>query len=521
MKSLTLSALAFSLAVVGFSASAQTQQAQLFFENDIVRHALPGQQGPFCVLANQFKRKEAVAWRIRILDQTGAQADDKAKPPASIWEQETLTGDWNGARSTLKDSGIEITLNYINEVLAVMSGGVDRRASYEGRLEFTIENKPEFWKKLIGLDGLTTHVTVYQIHNSGHNAAENVGSIADPSNIDAVPTTRLFTAWVQQNLFDDRFSLRVGQLAADDEFITSYNTAGTSTGLTAGGLINGTFGWAGILAANMISGGPAYPLATPGVRVWVGATKELSFMGAVFSGDPAGPNCNDVPQQCNKYGTTFSFAGGSLWMGEMQYAINQGKDAPGKPGTYKLGVWYATADFADQHFGRDGGGAVVSLADPAAAGPLNHSGNWGIYGVADQMVWRGANSSLNLFLRAGASPSDRNLLSFYIDGGVGLKGPLPGRADDVLTFGFAYAQISTDAAALDRDMLAFAGPPFPIRDYEMVFELSYQAQLAPWWTVQPDLQLIVHPGGNVPDPNNPAVTVANAFVVGVRSTIKF
>jgi len=43
----------------------------------MVRHALEGQAGPFCVLANQFKRKEAVAWRIRVLDQTGAQADDK------------------------------------------------------------------------------------------------------------------------------------------------------------------------------------------------------------------------------------------------------------------------------------------------------------------------------------------------------------------------------------------------------------------------------------------------------------
>jgi len=29
------------------------------------------------VLANQFKRKEAVAWRIRVLDSTGQQMDDK------------------------------------------------------------------------------------------------------------------------------------------------------------------------------------------------------------------------------------------------------------------------------------------------------------------------------------------------------------------------------------------------------------------------------------------------------------
>jgi len=60
--------------------SAQAQTAaprKLFFEGDIVRHALPGQQGPFCVLANQFKRKEAIAWRIRVLMPNGETADDK------------------------------------------------------------------------------------------------------------------------------------------------------------------------------------------------------------------------------------------------------------------------------------------------------------------------------------------------------------------------------------------------------------------------------------------------------------
>src|SRR5919205_770054 len=77
MKLLKLSALALSVALVGFSSGAQAQSKKLFFEGDIVRHALPGQQGPFCVLANQFKRKEAVAWRIRVLMPSGEVADNK------------------------------------------------------------------------------------------------------------------------------------------------------------------------------------------------------------------------------------------------------------------------------------------------------------------------------------------------------------------------------------------------------------------------------------------------------------
>jgi porin len=440
----------------------------------------------------------------------GARAEEKAKPPASIWEQETLTGDWNGARSALKEkNGIDVTLNYVNEVFAVLSGGVRREASYEGRLEFSVDTDLQ---KLIGWTGGSTHFTVYNIHNGGRTVVDNVGSLADSSNIDALPTTRLFTAWFQQNAFDDRVSLRIGQLAADDEFIGSQ---------TAAGLVNGTFGWAGVLAANMTSGGPAYPLATPGARIALKPTEQLTALAAVFSGNPAGRDCNDNPQICNRYGTTFSFSGGALWMGELQYAINQDKNAKGLPGVYKLGGWYATTDFADQHFGVDGAGNVVSLADPTVAGPLNHRGNGGIYALADQMIWRADKRSANLFLRGGFAPSNRNLISFYVDGGAGFKGLLPDRSDDVLTFGVAYAKISRDAAALDQDTLALNGPPYPIRNEEVVFELSYQAQIAPWWIVQPDLQYIVHPGGNVPDPDNANAVIGNALVAGVRSTIKF
>jgi hypothetical protein len=76
MKTLALSAIALS-SVLGFATGAQAQQAKkLFFEGDIVRHALADQVGPFCVLANQFKRKEAIAWRIRVLEPTGGIADN-------------------------------------------------------------------------------------------------------------------------------------------------------------------------------------------------------------------------------------------------------------------------------------------------------------------------------------------------------------------------------------------------------------------------------------------------------------
>ena len=440
-----------------------------------------------------------------------AQAKEPAKEPQkpkSIWEQETFSGDWHGARAALSDAGIDFTLQYIGEGFTVASGGIYRQPSYEGRLEFSADANLE---KFMGWRGASAHVTTFWIHNSGHNVVENVGSISDPSNIDAVPTTRLFTAWFQQE-FGPLMSVRLGQLAADDEFFTSD---------TAGGLINGTFGWGDILAANITNGGPAYPLATPGARVRVNPTENISVLAGVFSGDPAGKDCFDDPQVCNAHGTTFSFHGGALWMGELQYKVNRGEHAIGLPGTYKIGGWYATKNHADQRYGIDATGTVVSLGVDPTADANQHRGDWGLYAIADQMVWRQGERSMSLFVRGGFSPSDRNLLSWYVDGGAGFAGLVPGRPADVLTFGVAYANISKDAAAADDDALAFNGPPAFIRDYEMVFEVNYAYQVAPWWIVKPDFQYIIHPGGNVAHPDDPNVTVKDAAVFGLRSTFTF
>jgi porin len=438
-----------------------------------------------------------------------------AQAEQGLWAREKLTGDWGGARSALADRGVVVTLDYIGETLSVLSGGLRRGTSYEGRLDGIVNTDLE---KLIGWRGGSTHVRAFQIHKYRQNAADLVGSIADPSNIDATSTTRLFTAWFQQD-FGKAGSFRIGQLAADDEFLTST---------TAGGLINGTFGWATMVAANLPSGGAAYPLATPGARLQVNLNESFSLLAGAFAGDPASRRCYDDnpdanPQVCNKHGTTFSFHGGTFWIGEAQYQANQEKDATGLAAAYKLGAWYHTGNkFADQRFGDDGTGTgtIVSLAlEPPL--PLNHSGNWGIYGVIDQMLWRGNGRSISVFVRAGASPSDRNLISRYIDGGVGFKGLFASRPDDTLTLGVAHSKISKDAAALDNDILALNGPPFPIRNAETVFEASYIMQLAPWWTLQPDVQYIRRPGGNVPDPNNGSKTVGNATIIGARTTINF
>ncbi|AHB48352.1 porin [Hyphomicrobium nitrativorans NL23] len=442
-----------------------------------------------------------------VLSMGSALADDAAF-------SDTLTGDWGGVRSALDDRGISIGATYTGEALRTLSGGSQQGTAFEGLVDIAVDTDLE---KLVGWRGATTHIRAFQIHNAnGENAADYAGAISDPSNIDALATTRLFTVWLQQEV-GDAGSIRVGQLAADDEFFISD---------TAGGLINGTFGWGNNFAANLPSGGPGYPLATPGVRGKISVSENVSVLGAVFSGDPAGRRCyrddpEADPQACNDRGTTFSFSGGALWFGEAQYLVNQGDDATGLAAAYKVGGWYHTGRFADRRFGLDAAGGRVSMADPTVEDDDMHDGNWGIYGVADQMIWRGDGSSLSLFLRGGVSPSNRNLVSWYVDGGIGLKGVFPGRDEDALTFGIAHTHVSGDLAHLDRDVAFFSGAPYPVRTGETVLELSYAMQVAPWWVVQPDIQYIIRPGGGDPHPDDGMRRMENAFVLGVRSEMNF
>jgi len=435
-------------------------------------------------------------------------APAKTTPQDDLWTRDKLTGDWGGLRTALSKRGIDITVNYIGEVFGV-AGGFHQGVAYDGRLEVSVDAD---FEKLAGWTGATAHGTFYQIHNiNGLPALNFTGSFADPSNIEALPSSRLYTLWFQKNFLDDKVSIRFGQIAADDEFVVSP---------TASNLIITTFGFPALLANDMIQGGPVYPLPDPGVRLQVKPTEDFTFLTAVFSGAPAGADCTTNPQICNNTGTTFSLSGGVLSISEAQYAVNQAKDAKGLPGVYKLGGWYESASFADVHLGLSVAGVPVSLASPSSIFPLNHQGDWGIYGVADQMVWRAKTQSINAFLRAGASPADRNLVASYVDGGIGIKAPIPGRDDDVLTFGFVWSNISQDLAALDIDTQFLTGMFRPVHDHEGIVEADYSFQLAPWWTLQTDARYVYHPGGNVLNPVNPTQAIPDAFVFTVRNSFK-
>jgi porin len=98
---------------------------------------------------------------------------------------------------------------------------------------------------------------------------------------------------------------------------------------------------------------------------------------------------------------------------------------------------------------------------------------------------------------------------------------IPARPADAFGASFLYAHMSDRARGLDRDIRLFTGLRAPLRDYELSFEFTYGASMAPGWTVYPTAHLIFHPGGNVPAPRSPTQSIKNAVVIGVRSVIQY
>ena len=427
---------------------------------------------------------------------------DNPAPPG----QSYLTGDWGGLRSYLQGNGVTLTFTDTTDLLANVSGGIKTGAvgigAVQPQLDLDLQKLAGWQGGLVHVHGLVTYGPLF--------STNYLGNILAVSNIEAGPMARLYAFWYEQNGSNDLWSVRVGLMLADSQFLQSK---------TAANFINNGISWPDFLAANLPASGPAYPLPAPGVRVRIKPRDDMQFQAAVFSGDPSGGNGSNQPAPLPT-GTVFSFSGGAFFITEASYLPNQGKDARGLPGAYRIGAWYHTsARFADQRFDENG----LSLASPQSTGiPLEHAGDGGVYGVIDQMLYRVPGTDdqgLSGFFRAGGVPQDRNLINFYADGGLLYKG-LPRRPDDKIGIAAAVARVGDNARGLDADIGFFSGNPFyPVRSSEAVMELMYQAQLKPWWMLQPDLQYVMNPSGGVL--NVDGGLRRNALVIGVRSFLNF
>jgi porin len=425
-----------------------------------------------------------------------------------------LLGDMWGVRTLLAQYGMTLSIVETSEVLGNVTGGARQGFAYEGLTTATLQMDTA---RAFNWDGGLFNVSGLQIH--GRNlSADNLLSLQTASGIESDRSTRLWELWYQQK-FGDKLDVRLGQQSLDQEFMVSQNALY---------FVNTMFGWPMLPSANMPGGGPAYPLSALGARARVHVSDSVTLLAGVFNGSPVSDSTGD-PQIANPSGTSFPLNGGVLAIAELQYSypssgtLVRAGDTDELARTYKIGIWYDSESFADQRFDDTG----LSLADPASSGnPAMHRGNYAIYAVADQMIYRWKDDpdhNINVFVRPMIAPQqDRNLINFSINAGLTIHEPLPGRGSDVFGLGMGFTRVSNGATGFDQDTALFnPGVYSPVRRTETYIEATYQYQVMPWWQIQPDIQFVFNPGGGIVNPNNPNESVKNELVIGVRTNITF
>lgn len=416
-----------------------------------------------------------------------------------------LLGDMWGLRPWLSKYGVSLAISETSEVLGNPSGGVKHGVTYDGLTQMILQMDTQ---RAFNWHGGLFNVSGLQIH--GDNlSAQNLDTLQTASGIEADRSTRLWELWYQQKfLEEDRLDVKIGQQSLDQEFMVSQEALL---------FVNTMFGWPALPSYDLPGGGPAYPLSAPGVRVRVRPIDSLTFLAGIFSGSPA-PDTNPDPQKANPSGVSFPLDPGSLAIAELQYSypslgsMVSGDQSSSLSGTYKIGAWYDTENFADNGYDNTS----------------EHRGDYAFYAVMDQMLWsdpkdEDADRTINFFARAMGTPlQDRNLLDFSMNAGFTFHEPIKNRDDDTLGIGIGYARVSSGIADADRDYnFNNPGSPVLIQSGETFIEVTYQYELTPWCNLQPDLQYVFNPGGGLLNPNAPGQRIKDEVVVGIRANILF
>jgi porin len=406
------------------------------------------------------------------------------QPPAeSFWTQKYLTGDWGGERTRLENEGIKITANHVGDFEADVAGNHTHHGTWFGRFRLSLDVDLQ---KLANIDGEFYATAIYQYGQNLSGKYLNVNTLT--SSIAGTPSLRVDEIWYQQGLFDGRVKIKLGQVAAVNEFgSTDFGDV----------MINDETGY----APNAIfpTAQPFSPAGKPGVIVKFDLrdlTPGLYFKAGAFTGyrDSYHPDRNGFDYASD-------FDRGPAYSAEIGY----NEQNPNYAGVYKLG-----ANYND----------LKGYSDLYTGEPLR--GDYNVYLTVEKSVYHprqlvsdgksmnevlDTKKGLDLLLELVGAPDDRNPIEFEALFAARYTGLIPGRDTDKVGFGVIYSQTGHAVSAASK---AAGGSSL---NGEVDLELSYQVNPTPWLSIQPNVQAIFNPRG---DSNR-----NNIVVLGLRSVVTF
>lgn len=439
----------------------------------------------------------ATAIAVRLLAETAGAAWAEDSPVSASRASDAANGQprasaraplgqrWDNFQKELDNRGIQLGVRYDGEVFADASGGLRCGAAYLGNLNLQLTLDAE---RLTGWTGGTVFLYGLGIHG-GRPSKRFAGDAQGVSSIEAPAKWKLEEGWIQQNLFDNRFSVLAGRYDLNSEFYRLQS---------AGLFLNSSFGMGPEFSQSGREGPSIFPDTAVGARFALKPIEEVVLRTAVLDGVPV--------ERPNGAREIFARDDGALVVAEAAYLYRPvGPDKPrtrafriGRNccGTYTgklaLGGWYYSAAFDD-------------LTKTHANGrPVRRRGSGGGYVIADGTVYQDAQNPdrrAALFGQLGIGDPRVNRFAYYTGGGLTVSALIPGRGQDELGIGVAAAHNGSPFMAAERKQ------GLRERRSETALELTYLAQFGSRLAVQPDLQYVI-------DPNtDPRIKNALAFML--------
>jgi porin len=379
--------------------------------------------------------------------------------------EDTLTGDWNGARTRLADRGVAFSVNYTAEAAHNYRGGDRRLNRISGQLGLLTDLDLD---KLWGWHDAEFRLAI--THRAGRNLSDDAG-LGTLQQVQEVhgrgQTWRLTQLWYRQAYFNQALSVKFGRVTVGEDFAAfdcSFQNL-TFCGSQPGNLVGNYWynwpvsQWGLVLTAH--TGGTTY-LKLGGYQV---NPAYLLNRNALKPNNPAGTTGVLVPLE---FGVKPVFSD----------VID---------GSYKFGAWYDSSRHSDVYADINGGSQALS---GLAFG--KRRGAFGGYVNFEQQVSTG----VRLFFNATqadrrTSTSDRQITLGGIWGAPFASRPL----DDI---GFAVGTTHVNSRVIRRQRQLNAQLPahMPVGGSEGVAEVYYTYRPTGWLMLRPNVQYIKHPGGS-------------------------
>jgi porin len=408
------------------------------------------------------------------------------------WNNETLTGDWHGARTALYRQGANLEASYKLDLVRNAAGGLAAGTRVQGMLEVKLKLDGD---KLIGWPDSSAYLHLLG-NLGGKPNASLVGSFMGINNAEvAVNSVKLFHAWVQKAFWDNKASVLAGLYPIDSEF---YLTDASAV------FLHPALGIGAEVAAQRPHGPSIFPASALGLRLRVQPDPTLYAQIAVTDGvpgDPADPRGTHIrlqPGDGVMLIAEFGYRPGEAH--HVDEPVGPEKYIPATPQRKREETLEPIDKFALGFYRYNPKADDLTDTDPVTGAPLRRTA-YGAYVLAEHTLYYEADAptqGLAAFVRYGRTDGNVSPLNYAISAGCIYTGLLPGRDEDV----FGLALIRARAAEKFRQVNA------PLEESEVAVELTYRARMTPWLVVQPTLQHVIHPGF---DP-----TLGNAWIATLR-----